>query len=90
MDKIPYNPNVLLRCPKCQKKTPHVLVDFSNDPTTAVTMFYECQDCGETKKVFDLSPLSNVTIESTKGITIEQKEERPTPTEKEPQIQQSA
>ena len=88
MDKIPYNPTVLLRCNKCRNKTPHVLINFSNDPATAITMVYECQDCGETKKVFDLDTLPQVALEPTKNITIEEKE-RLIPIEKSPQIQQS-
>jgi len=87
MDKTPYNPAVVLRCSKCRNKTSHVLINFSNDPATAITMFYECQDCGETKKVFDLDTLPQVTFEPTKNIAIEEKE-RLIPIEKGPQIVQ--
>jgi len=90
MGKTPYNPTVLLRCSKCFHKTPHVLINFSNDPHAAITMFYECQECGETKKVFDLDTLPpRVTFEQTKNITTEEKE-RLVPIEKGPQIEQSA
>jgi len=89
MDKAPYNPTVLLRCNKCRNKTPHVLTSFSNDPATAITMVYECQECGETKKVYDLDTLPQVTFEQTSHITIEEKE-RPVPIEKGPQIEQRA
>jgi len=87
MDKTPYNPTVLLRCSKCRNKTSHVLINFSNNPAIAITMFYECQDCGETKKVFDLDTLPQVTFEPTKNIAIEEKE-RLIPIEKSPQIEQ--
>lgn len=73
MNKTPYNPTVLLRCSKCLNKTPHILTNFSNDPATAITMVYECQDCGETKKVYDLDTLPQATSEPTKNITIEEK-----------------
>jgi hypothetical protein len=64
-------------------------MNFSNDPATAITMVYECQECGETKKVFDLDTLPHVTFEPTRNITIEEKE-RPVPIEKGPQIEKSA
>lgn len=81
MDKTPYNPTIQLRCSKCGHKTPHVLISFSNAPSTSITMLYECQDCGETKKIFDLETLPQVTFEPTRNVTIE---------EKSPQIEQSA
>jgi len=96
MDKTPYNPTIQLRCSKCRNKTPHVMINFSNDPATAITMVYECQECGEIKKVFDLDTLPQVTFEQAKNITIENKErlipiekERTIPVEKGPQIEQS-
>jgi uncharacterized Zn finger protein len=89
MDKTPYNPTVLLRCSKCHDKTPHLLINFSNDPALAITMVYECQDCGEIKKAFDLDTLPQVTFEPAKTITIEEKQ-RLVPIEKGPQIEQSA
>jgi len=87
MAKTPYNPTVLLRCNKCRNKTPHVMTSFSNDPTAAITMVYECQECGETKKIFDLDALPQGTFEPTKNITIEEKEQL-IPIEKGPQIEQ--
>jgi uncharacterized Zn finger protein len=88
MDKTPYNPTVLLRCIKCHKQTPHLLINFSNDPASALTMVYECQECGEIKKAFDLDTLSQVTFEPAKKIAVEAKE-RLIPIEKGPQIEQS-
>lgn len=89
MAKTPYNPAILLRCSKCRNKTPHVLISFSNDPAAAITMVYECQECGETKEVFDLDTLPQVTFEPTKNITIEEKGQL-IPIEKGPQIEKSA
>jgi len=89
MDKTPYNPTIQLRCSKCAHKTPHVLISFSNDPTTSITMLYECQDCGETKKIFDLETLPHMTFEPTRNVTVKEKEQ-PIPVENSPQIQQSA
>jgi len=86
MDKTPYNPTVLLRCSKCGNKTSHVMISFSNDPDAALTMTYECQECGETKKVFDLNPLPQVTFESIRKITVDE-EAGLVPIEKGPQIE---
>ena len=88
MEKTPYNPTVLLRCVKCLDKTPHVLVNFSNNPASALTLLYECQDCGEIKKVFDLDTLPQVTFEPAKNIVVEEKT-RLIPIERGPQIEQS-
>ena len=88
MEKTPYNPTVLLRCVKCLDKTPHVLVNFSNNPASALTLLYECQDCGEIKKVFDLDTLPQVTFEPAKSIVVEEKTHL-IPIERGPQIEQS-
>jgi len=89
MDKTPYNPAVQLRCSRCRDKTAHVLINFSNDPAAALTMIYECQECGEIKKVFDLDTLSHVTFEAgAQKMKIEEKE-RLTPIERGPQLEQS-
>jgi len=87
MDKTPYNPTVLLRCSRCHAKTPHVMINFSNDPASALTTVYECQECGETKKIFDLSTLPQVTWEPTGNMKAEEKES-PIPIEKGPQVEQ--
>jgi hypothetical protein len=93
MDKSPYSPTVLLRCDKCLKKTPHLLISFSNNPLLTIIMVYECQDCGETKRVFDLNTLP-LNWEPATGIEAEEKEEKkPTvsiPIEQGPQIEQPA
>jgi len=57
MARFPYNPTVALRCEKCLKPTAHLLIDFSNNPASALTLVYECQVCGQTKKTFDLNTL---------------------------------
>lgn len=91
MDKTPYSPTVLLRCDKCLKKTPHLLISFSNNPLLTIIMVYECQDCGETKKVFDLNTLPS-NWEPTKEIDAEEKEDKEPaiPIERGPQIEQPA
>jgi uncharacterized Zn finger protein len=88
MDKTPYNPTVSLRCIKCQNKTAHALVNFSNDPTAALTLVYECQDCGEIKKIYDLDTLPQVTFEPAKPIVVEESR-RLIPIERGPQIEES-
>ncbi|HKZ94398.1 MAG TPA: hypothetical protein VJ249_07455 [Candidatus Bathyarchaeia archaeon] len=52
-----YNPTVILLCISCQKQTAHLLVDFSNNPLSALTLVYECQVCGHSKKTYDLNTL---------------------------------
>lgn len=66
MDHVSFNPSVHLRCRRCQKLTAHTMIDFSNDPMSALTMVYECQECGEIKKVFDLNTLPELKV-STSG-----------------------
>jgi hypothetical protein len=88
MNKNPYNPTVHLRCIKCLDKTPHVLINFSNDPTATLTLLYECQDCGEIKKIYDLDTLPHVTFEPAKPTMVEESR-RLIPIEKGPQIEES-
>ncbi len=55
MEKTFFVPTVSLRCHKCNIKTPHVLVDFSEESKggkDAVALNYECQECSEGKKIF--------------------------------------
>ena len=33
------------------------MVDFSNNPLSALVLVYECQACGQTKKTYDLNTL---------------------------------
>ena len=88
MNKTSYNPTVHLRCIKCHDKTPHVLINFSNDPTSAISLLYECQDCGEIKKIYDLDTLPQVTFEPVKPIIVEESR-RLIPIERGPQIEES-
>jgi len=47
---------VLLRCVKCERKTYHVLLStiytLSNKE---IEENYECQECGETKKIYEIA-----------------------------------
>ena len=55
MEKTFFEPTVQLRCSKCNIKTPHVLIDFSEESKggkDAVALDYECQECSERKKIF--------------------------------------
>jgi len=63
MSRTYYIPTVLLRCSKCHNQTPHLLIDFQNQPKFGITLTYECQMCGETKKAFDLNTLPEFTPE---------------------------
>jgi uncharacterized Zn finger protein len=65
MDHISFNPSVQLRCHRCQRITPHIMIDFSNNPASALTMVYECQECGETKKALDLNTLPELKVLTT-------------------------
>lgn len=33
------------------------MIDFSNNPLSALTLVYECQECGEIKTTYDLNTL---------------------------------
>jgi hypothetical protein len=62
MTRIPYNPSVRLACNKCHMQTGHVLIDFSNDPTSVLTLVYECQECFTIKKVVELNTLPELKV----------------------------
>ncbi len=50
-----HSPYVILRCRKCSGKTDHVLVsttDLSDFGKSEREEIYECQQCGETKKIY--------------------------------------
>jgi len=66
----PYDPTVALLCMNCQKQTPHLLIDFSNNPLSALMLVYECQVCGQTKKTYDLNALPE--LKAAKIATVEQ------------------
>jgi len=55
-----YRPYVFLRCKKCGKKTDHVLVNISNSRKGEVEETYECQECGETKKIYELASMTHL------------------------------
>jgi len=55
-----YRPYVFLRCKKCGKKTDHVLVSISNIRKGEVEETYECQECGETKKIYELASMTHL------------------------------
>jgi len=86
-----YNPTVQLLCLSCQKQTPHLLVDFSNNPLSALTLVYECQICGRAKKTYDLNTLPElkaaraVSHEPTENDT--RAESQAIPIERGPQIE---
>jgi len=66
------------------------MIGFSNDPVSALTLTYECQECGEVKKVFDLNTLPELKVPVVnQGEWREAKEEpaaQAIPIEKGPQI----
>lgn len=76
MSRTYYVPTVLLRCNRCHNQTPHLLIDFQNKPNFGITLTYECQMCGETKKAFDLNTLPEFTPEIEQSAP---KEESKTP-----------
>jgi len=63
MSRTYYVPTVLLRCNRCHNQTPHLLIDLLNKPKFGITLTYECQMCGETKRAFDLNALPEFTPE---------------------------
>jgi uncharacterized Zn finger protein len=50
-----YRPYVFLRCRKCGRKTDHVLVSIATPKKGEVEETYECQECGETKVIYELA-----------------------------------
>ncbi len=53
-----------------------MLIDFSNNLPSALTLLYECQVCGQSKKTYDLNTLpelkaARVTPEQTEPINAE-------------------
>ena len=50
-----YRPYVFLRCKQCGRKTDHVLISIETPRKGEVEETYECQECGETKKIFELA-----------------------------------
>jgi len=38
------------------------MISFSNDPLSALTLTYECQECGTIKKSFDLNTLPELKV----------------------------
>jgi len=78
MSRTYYVPTVLLRCNKCRNQTPHLLIDLINKPKFGITLTYECQICGETKKAFDLNALPEFTPELVQNAAKEEKKEPPT------------
>jgi len=89
----PYDPTVQLLCTNCQKPTRHLLVDFSNNPISALTLVFECQVCGQTKKTYDLNTLPElkaartVDISPTPAEPIDKTEASEIPIERGPQIE---
>jgi len=56
-----YRPYVFLRCKKCGRKTDHVLVSIETTRKNDVEETYECQECGETKKIFELASQAHIS-----------------------------
>jgi len=50
-------PTIALRCKECAKKTDHVMVDNERAGKTEIEEIYECQECGELKRIYEISNL---------------------------------
>jgi hypothetical protein len=55
-----YRPYVFLRCKKCARKTDHVLVGMASVRKGEVEETYECQECGESKKIYELASVTQI------------------------------
>ncbi len=55
-----YRPYVFLRCKKCDRKTDHVLIGMSSVRKDEVEETYECQECGEIKKIYELGSVTQI------------------------------
>jgi len=91
MVRVPYHPAVRLRCKMCHRQTDHALISFSNDPTSAITLLYECQECGTIKKILELNTLPEPKVldvnESEPTPIVEHAEHQAIPIERGPQIE---
>lgn len=57
-----FRPYVFLRCKKCGKKTDHVLISVANVKNSSrIEETYECQECGETKVIYEFTSVSQLT-----------------------------
>jgi hypothetical protein len=64
-----YRPYVFLRCRKCGRKTDHVLINTVVSKKGEIEETYECQECGQTKKIYELASLlepENMSIQELK------------------------
>jgi len=86
MSRTYYVPTVLLRCSRCRNQTPHLLIDFQNKPKFGITLTYECQMCGETKKAFDLNTLPEFTSELEQSAPKEESKQESKQESKEPPL----
>jgi hypothetical protein len=43
------------------------MIDFSNDPGSVLTLFYECQECFTVKKVIELETLPELRVANLGG-----------------------
>jgi transcription elongation factor Elf1 len=55
-----FRPYVFLRCKKCNSKTDHVLVSITNVKKGEVQETFECQECGETKIIYELASVTQL------------------------------
>jgi len=55
-----FRPYVFLRCKRCNKKTDHVLISISNVKKGEVEEVFECQECGETKTIYELTSVTQL------------------------------
>ncbi len=56
-----YRPYVFLRCKNCGRKTDHVLVSILYiSEKGEIEETYECQECGETKKIYELDSMAHI------------------------------
>ena len=65
---------LFFRCNKCDKKTGHVLINFANLEKGEIEETYECQECGETKKIYELaSTVESMRVQKPMEVTIRKK-----------------
>ena len=56
-----FRPYTFLRCKKCNRKTDHVLVSVATIKKGELEETFECQECGETKIIYELTMISQGT-----------------------------
>lgn len=71
-----YRPYVFLRCRECGRKTDHVMIDNELNGEREIEEIYECQQCGEIKRIYELATSLRSSMESEISGKVEKEEKK--------------